>query len=101
MQTPTSEYQLRLDKGVFVVEFYARWCGTCRAITRHLTELEDEMGFVGVMIDVEQLPIVAKNFLVKGVPIVCVLADGIELGRIGGSYTKEEIRSWLLDFDVI
>lgn len=95
------EPNLMLDSGVHVVEFYARWCGTCRAVIKHLTELEDEMGFSGVLVDVEQLPIVARSFRTRGVPVVVLIENGIELGRLSGSLTKQEIREWLLGFDVI
>ncbi len=101
MRTPNNEQSLHLEQGVFVIEFYARWCGTCRAVTRHLLELEDEMGFNGILIDVEQLPLVAKSFLVRGVPVILLLQDGIDLGRTSGSLTKEEIRAWLLEFEVL
>ncbi len=101
MKTMHMEPYLSLDKGVFVVEFHARWCGTCRAVTRHMSELEDEMGFVGILVDVEQLPIVARNFRTMGVPVIVLIQDGIELGRIAGSLTKQEIREWLLTFPVI
>ncbi len=101
MRSPNNERSLSLEQGVFVIEFYTRWCGTCRAVTRHLMELEDEMGFNGILIDVEQLPVVAKSFLIRGVPVIILLQDGIDLGRISGSLTKEEIRAWLLDFGVL
>jgi len=101
VKSPNNERSLSLENGVFVIEFYTRWCGTCRAVTRHLMELEEEMGFEGILIDVEQIPVVAKSFLVRGVPVIVVLQDGIDLGRISGSLTKEEIRSWLLGFGVL
>jgi len=101
VKSPNNERSLSLENGVFVIEFYTRWCGTCRAVTRHLMELEEEMGFEGILIDVEQIPVVPKSFLVRGVPVIVVLQDGIDLGRISGSLTKEEIRSWLLGFGVL
>lgn len=87
---------IMLDKGCLLLEFYARWCGTCRAVTRRIEELETEMELQGILIDVEQLPLVAKNFHIKGIPVLICLQDGIELDRISGSLEKEEIRAWLL-----
>ncbi len=101
MRSMHLEPDIPLENGVFVIEFYARWCGTCRSITRIVTELEEEMGFKGVLVDVEQLPLVARSFRVKGVPIIVVTEDGVELLRIGGSMTKEEVRNWLLESKVI
>lgn len=101
MRTPLNALSLNLERGVYVIEFYARWCGTCRTVSQSLSELEDEMSFSGIMIDVELLPVVARNFLVRGVPVIVLLQDGFELGRISGSYTKQEIRTWLLGFNVI
>ncbi|MFA5466389.1 MAG: thioredoxin family protein [Candidatus Izemoplasmatales bacterium] len=95
------EPNLELGEGVFVILFHARWCGTCRSVTRHLTELEDEMGFRGVLVDVELLPLVTKGFRIKGVPILVITKDGIEIDRVGGSLTKIELRQWLLESNVI
>lgn len=92
---------LDLANGVFVIEFHARWCGTCRSITRHLTELEAEMGFQGVLVDVELMPLVTKSFRIQGVPILVITDSGIEVDRIGGSLTKAELRQWILDSNVV
>ncbi|MGI6392571.1 MAG: thioredoxin family protein [Candidatus Izemoplasmatales bacterium] len=90
-----------LAYGVFVIEFYARWCGTCRNVTKYLCELEKEMGFQGVLVDIESSPLVSKNFCIQGVPIIVITNDGVEIGRIGGSLTKAEIRQWILDNNAI
>jgi thioredoxin 1 len=95
------EPNIDLQSGVFVIEFFARWCGTCRSITRHLSELEEEMGFKGVLVDVELMPLVAKSFRIKGVPLIVITDNGVEIDRTGGSLLKEEIRSWLLDSNVV
>jgi thioredoxin-like negative regulator of GroEL len=66
-----------------------------------LKELEDEMGFVFVQVDIDLMPLVAKSFRIKAIPVVVLLQDGVELGRLEGSFEKPEIRQWLLGFDIL
>jgi thioredoxin-like negative regulator of GroEL len=95
------EPNMPLERGLYVLEFSLRYCGNCRAMQSRLKELEDEMGFSLVQIDIELMPLVAKSFRITVVPIVILIRDGIELGRMEGSFEKPAIRSWLLGFDVL
>ena len=74
-----------LEKGtVYVVEFWATWCGPCRKSIPHLSKLNDEYGDDGlVIIGVsDEEPDTVRNF-VKG--------QGKKLVGIGAGISRSEI----------
>jgi thioredoxin 1 len=67
---------LRAAKPV-VVDFWAPWCGPCKAVTRALAELAgetDELDFV--MVDIDDNPAVASRYDVLSIPTVILFAEG-------------------------
>jgi thiol-disulfide isomerase/thioredoxin len=63
---------VKLEKGkVYVVEFWATWCGPCRVSIPHLTELahkyKDKVTFVGVSVFErgDNIPTMVKDFVTK------------------------------------
>ena len=60
-----------------VVDFWAPWCGPCKAIERALGELESAMGAIEfVTFDIDENPGVAARYDVLSLPTVMVFAGG-------------------------
>ena len=60
-----------------VVDFWAPWCGPCRAVTPALEQLAESTDRVEfVKLDIDQNPEAAARFDVLSIPTVILFADG-------------------------
>lgn len=82
------EAEVLKSKLPVVVDFYADWCGPCKAVAPVLEELSTRLaGKVRfVKIDVERNPYVAAAFRVQSIPMFAFIADGkvahVEVGAL-------------------
>lgn len=78
-----------------VVDFWAPWCGPCRALAPVYHDLAAEMGdrvrFVSVNVDEE--PELAERFRVASIPTLKAFRDGREIATQLGGSTKERLRN--------
>jgi thioredoxin 1 len=83
---------LRAAKPV-VVDFWAPWCGPCKAVTRALAELAgetDELDFV--MVDIDDNPAVASRYDVLSIPTVILFAEGAPAETVIGARPAAHFR---------
>jgi putative thioredoxin len=80
-----------------VVDFWAEWCGPCRALSPVLERLAAEYGgkFVLVKADTETLPEIAGAFGVRSIPAVFGLRDGKVIDAFLGALPEADVRRWL------
>lgn len=79
------------SKTPVVVDFWAPWCGPCRAVSPVIEELaKDYTGKVVVgKLNVDENPDVAGSFNVMSIPTVMVFKDGQPLKAIVGAQSKD------------
>ncbi|QLQ81281.1 hypothetical protein HG537_0F00420 [Torulaspora globosa] len=69
-----------------VVDFYATWCGPCKAMAPHLSKLVDEYPDVGFYkVDVDESPDIAAQCQVSAMPTFVFAKNGELLGKIVGA----------------
>jgi thioredoxin 1 len=78
-----------------LVDFYATWCGPCRAMHPVLDQLKNDMGNeVRVLkIDVDKNPDVADKFKIRGVPTFMLFKSGEVKWRQSGGMDLNTIKS--------
>ena len=73
-----------------VVDFWAPWCGPCKAIEPALDELAAESPQAGfVKIDIDENPQVAARYSVLSIPTVILFADGGPQVTVVGARPKK------------
>ena len=75
--------------------FSATWCGPCKVFKPVMNEIAGE-GYHVEFIDIDNLSDLANKYNVRSVPTTVIEENGIEVDRIVGSVSKQQVLSKLL-----
>jgi len=75
--------------------FSATWCGPCKTFKPIMNEIAGE-GYSVQFIDIDQSQDLAAKHNVRSVPTTVIEENGMEVDRIIGSVSKQQIMSKLL-----
>ena len=78
-----------------LVDFYATWCGPCRAMNPVLDQLKNDMGnqIRVLKIDEDKNPDVADKFKIRGVPTFMLFKNGEVKWRQSGGMDLNTLKS--------
>jgi len=77
-----------------LVDFWATWCGPCKAMAPAIDKLAEEMaGQVKVVkVDIDTNPSVASQFGVMSIPSFIIFKGGAEVGRKMGMMSFDDLK---------
>ncbi len=78
-----------------LVDFWAEWCGPCRALTPILEKLANEFQgrFLVVKVDTDQEQEVARQFGIRSLPTVKLFKDGVVVDEFLGVQPESGVRA--------
>ncbi|MEX2626795.1 MAG: thioredoxin [Ilumatobacteraceae bacterium] len=100
LSTATFDETVGGAEGPVVVDFWAEWCGPCKAIAPILEELADELGGQATIakLNVDNDPDIAMRYNVMSIPTLLVFHDGEMKKRLVGAKGKNHLLEELGEF---
>jgi|TARA_B110000914_G_C15343242_1_gene390291 thioredoxin 1 len=87
---------LESDKFV-LVDFWAEWCGPCKAIAPSLEEISEEMKdkLKVVKVNVDENPTVSQSYSIRSIPALMIFKNGEKVSEKMGALPKSALQAWV------
>ena len=97
LQITDAQFQETVANGVTVIDFWAPWCGPCKAIAPILDELASEYGgnVKIAKINVDDCQVVAGEHGIMSIPTLLLFKDGQKIGQKVGGAAKSALKAFI------
>ena len=80
-----------------LVDFWAEWCGPCKAIGPALEEIAGEkQGSLSIVkLNIDENPLTPQKYNVRGIPTLLIFKNGEVIAEKVGAMPKSQLESWI------
>jgi len=84
-------------EGPVMVDFWAEWCGPCKALSPIVDEVANEAGdkMKVVKVNIDENPNAPTKYGVRGIPTLMVFKGGELVDTKVGGMSKGQLNEWL------
>ncbi|TCP97431.1 thioredoxin [Sphingomonas sp. PP-F2F-A104-K0414] len=88
---------IKSDSKLVLVDFWADWCGPCKALAPVLDDIAEDFGddVSIVKLDIVANETTADRLGVRGIPLLIFYKDGIEVNRSTGVLSKSRLANMI------
>jgi len=84
-----------INKGIYLVDFYADWCGPCKMLGTVLESIDTNI----LKVNVDTHEDLAREFGVMSIPTICFFKNGELKNKVIGFRSKSEIEEILKNLE--
>jgi thioredoxin 1 len=81
------------NQGKVLVDFYADWCGPCKAMSPTLDAFQRVSDIPLVKVNVDQERGLAMKYDVRGIPCFIYIEDGVAKSRATGTQSLQQLKN--------
>ena len=94
--TDSSINEILLKNKKVLIDFWAPWCGPCKALGIVLEEVSKEIDNINIIkVNVDENPETAIRFKVRSIPTLILAKNGIQIDAKIGGMNKEPLIQWI------
>lgn len=96
----SDDFQIAVEKGLVLVDFFAEWCPPCRMLEPILEEIAEEMqGKIKLCkIDIDQAQNITSSYHVTSVPTLILFKNGKEVNRTEGLKDADVLKEFISEY---
>ena len=84
-------------EGPVLVDFWAEWCGPCKAIAPALEEIAKSYAgkLTVAKVNIDENPVTPNRFAVRGIPTLILFKGGQPVATKMGADSKNNLTAWV------